>query len=410
MDCDAEVFDLVQTLIQAHPGPTARELEMAAQLLYDSLGEQAFCQRLSAILAETKLSAPMARRLKHLRGIPFRAIVTTNFDPLLPGLPPAAEVYRRLLRPRQPPSPWREAITRVALGQPAVTDPVGSGDPLIVQLPGQAHDARSLVLTRSQYRHRLYGNPAYLTALRSLLATSTVLFLGYSLTDAYLNELRAELVEAFSGSDAQAEPLAWAVIEGVSAVACAYYQRHEGLGVVPYQARDGGQDHGEFDTILRTLYEQTNPVHRLGTLLHGKRVLWFDPRPANNDLGKALLEAAARESEDCSGDLGQRLIAATSLEEAWSHLTDGAHSDLVISHWGHGLYRAKANGQAEPNGVELLRRVSARRATGQRVAPVIIFAGSDHYAENRRQALDLGAADFVYRWEELMAKIEVTLA
>lgn len=95
-DHDAGVYDLVRTLITANPGPTARELEMAAQLLYDSLGEQAFCQRLSAILAETKLSATMAQRLKHLRSIPFRAIVTANFDPLLPGLPPAAEVCRRL--------------------------------------------------------------------------------------------------------------------------------------------------------------------------------------------------------------------------------------------------------------------------------------------------------------------------
>lgn len=69
------------------------------------------------------------------------------------------------------------------------------------------------------------------------------IFLGYSLSDAYLNELRAELVEAFSGGEAKADPLVWAVIEGVSPVACRYYECHEGLGVVSYQARDGGKDH-----------------------------------------------------------------------------------------------------------------------------------------------------------------------
>lgn len=401
---DPEVFDLVRTLIKANPGPLARDLEMAAQLLYDALGEQTFCQRLARILSTTDLSPAMQQRLKHLRGIPFRAIVTTNFDPLLPGLPPSAEAYRRLLRSRQPASAWREAITRVALGQLAPTDHTALGDTLIVQLHGHAHDAKSLVLTRSQYRHRLYGDPAYLTVLRSLLATSTVLFLGYSLSDAYLNELRAELVEAFSGGDATADPLAWAVIEGVSPVACRYYACHEGLGVVPYQARDGGKDHGAFDAILRTLYEQTNPVHRLGVLLQGKRVLWFDPKPANNDLGKALMQGAIQDSGDERTDWGQRLIEATTLEEAWSHLEGGMPFDLVISHWGHGLYRG------EPNGVELLRRVSARRATGQRVAPVIIFADFDHYADNRRLALSLGAAEFVCRWEDLMARIEDTLA
>lgn len=399
-----EVFDLVRTLIKANPGPSARDLEMAAQLLYDALGEMTFCQRLSRILSTTDLSPAMEQRLKHVRGIPFRAIVTTNFDPLLPGLPPSAEAYRRLLRPRQPASPWREAITRVALGQAGVSDHSAQGDSLIVQLHGHADDARSLVLTRSQYRHRLYGDPAYLTALRSLLATSTVLFLGYSLSDAYLNELRAELVEAFSGGDATADPLAWAVIEGVSPVACRYYATHEGLGVVPYEARDGGKDHGAFDAILRTLYAQTNPVHRLGLLLQGKRVLWFDPQPANNDLGKALMQAAIQDTDEERTDMGQRLVEATTLEEAWSHLAGGTPFDLVISHWGHGLY------QGEPNGVELLRRVSARRATGQRMAPVMIFAGCHHSADNRRSALSLGAAEFVCRWEELMARIEAILA
>lgn len=397
-----EVFDLVRTLIKSDPA--ARDLEMAAQLLYDALGEKTFCQRLSRMLSTTELSPAMAQRLKYVRGIPFRAIVTTNFDPLLPGLPPSAAAYRLLLRPRQPASPWREAITRVALGQAGGSDPSAQGDSLIVQLHGHADDARSLVLTRSQYRHRLYGDPAYLTALRSLLATSTVLFLGYSLSDAYLNELRAELVEAFSGGEASADPLAWAVIEGVSPVACRYYATHEGLGVVPYQAGDGGKDHGAFDAILRTLYAQTNPVHRLGMLLQGRRVLWFDPQPANNDLGKALMQAAARESGDARSDLSQRLVEATTLEEAWSHLADGTPFDLVISHWGHGLY------QGEPNGVELLRRVSARRAAGQSVAPVIIFASGSHYAANRRSALNLGAVEFVYCWEDLMARIEATLA
>ena len=173
-----EVFDLVCTLIKSDPA--ARDLEMAAQLLYDALGEKTFCQRLGRMLSTTELSPAMAQRLKYVRGIPFRAIVTTNFDPLLPGLPPSAAAYRLLLRPRQPASPWREAITRVALGQAGMSDPSTQGDSLIVQLHGHADDARSLVLTRSQYRHRLYGDPAYLTALRSLLATSTVLFLGHA--------------------------------------------------------------------------------------------------------------------------------------------------------------------------------------------------------------------------------------
>lgn len=92
------------------------------------------------------------------------------------------------------------------------------------------------------------------------------------------------------------------------------------------------------------------------------------------------MQAVIQDSSDERTDWGQRLIEVTTLKEAWSHLEGGKLLDLVNSRWGHGLY------QGEPNGVELLRRVSARRATGLRVAPVIIFAGFDHYTDNRPSA------------------------
>jgi hypothetical protein len=250
----------VISLLDSHRGPSNRELEMAAQLLFDALGEQVFCERLSTGLSGKDLPDAMQSRLKHLRGIPFRAIVTTNFDPLIPGEPPSAEDYRRLLRPRRPPSPWREAVTRVALGQDPLRHTSSDADSIVVQLHGQLKKPSSLVLTRSQYRHRLYADPAYLTVLRSLLATSTVLFLGYSLTDAYLNELRSELVEAFSGHSGTSEIIAWTVIEGASEVVVRYYKEHEGPGVVPYHAR--GEDHGEFDAILEAIFAETSP-HQL---------------------------------------------------------------------------------------------------------------------------------------------------
>lgn len=399
--------ELVRSLLDAHPEPSTRELEMAAQLLFDALGEEDFCRRLAGTLRKEPLPEAMRRRLKHLRGIPFRAIVTTNFDPLLPGVPPSAEAYRRLLRPRRPASPWREAIARGALGLAPLTDALGDAESVVVQLHGRLDEAGSLVLTRSQYRRRLYSDPAYLTALRSLLATSTVLFLGYSLTDAYLNELRSELVEAFSVNGATTEPLAWAVIEGVSDVACQYYERHEGLGVVAYRAGANGTDHQGFDAILKAIYDRTNPVHRLGELLRGRRVLWFDPNPTHNNRGRELLRAAA---SDC-GDDGERdvgcsapLVEALTLDDACDQLSNPPAFDLVVSHWGHGL---SPNGRA--NGEELLRRLSERRAAGTPTAPVIVFAGGNFEADNRRCALRLGAVEFVSRWEDLIAALERVL-
>jgi hypothetical protein len=396
--------ELVHSLLNDNPAPSSRELEMAAQILYDALGGDIFRGRLAAALHRNPLPEVMRLRLKHLRGIPFRAIVTTNFDPLLPGLPPTADAYRSLLRSRRP-SPWRDAIARVALNLEPAGSASSDADSIVVQLHGRLDDADSLVLTRSQYRKRVYADPAYLTVLRSLLATSTVLFLGYSLTDAYLNELRSELVEAFSSSASAGDPLAWAVLEDVSEVACRYYERYEGLGVVAYRSGHGRRDHSGFDAILKAIYDQTNPIHRLGELLAGRRVLWFDPNPDHNNRGRELLRAAASESGEDADSFGERFVEATTLDRAWNLLSEAGKFDLVISHWGHGMYA-----QDRANGEELLRRVARLRANGITAPPVVIFAGGGAFeVVNRRRALGLGAAEFVSRWEDLIAVMERVL-
>lgn len=107
---------LDRLLCTEQPGIQAqRELEMAAQLLFDTVGEERCRALLRDALRPERLPELMQRRLKHLLGIPFRAIVTTNFDPLLPGVPPDAMAYRRLLRGVHP-GPWRESVLRAALG------------------------------------------------------------------------------------------------------------------------------------------------------------------------------------------------------------------------------------------------------------------------------------------------------
>ncbi len=394
----------------ATPAASSRELEMAAQLLFDALGEHRCRAVLREALKKESLPELMQLRLKHLFGIPFRAIVTTNFDPLIAGVPPDASGYRRLLRaPRY--SPWREAIARAALGMSPVAATADAPDRPVIQLHGTLADDRTLVFTRAQYRRRLYASPAYLTVLRALLATSSVLFLGYSLKDAYLNELRAELVEAFQGDDgavrsaADARPLAWAVLEDVSDVARAYYERHEGLGVLPYRTAAGGTDHSGFDALLAQIYAQTNPVHRLGQLLSGRRVMWFDPSPANNELGRRLLLEAVRDVAGAGAKpRDEGLVAVTSLDAAVARLDDALPLDLVISHWGYG-----EGPGGRPNGEALLQAAAQRRAQGRGTAPVVIFAGPDYEAENRRRALGLGAFAFTSDWQVLMGAIERVL-
>jgi CheY-like chemotaxis protein len=396
-----------------------RELEMAAQLLFDELGEERCRGLLRDALRTEQLPPRMELRLKHLLGIPFRAIVTTNFDPLLPGVPPDAMAYRRLLRAGRL-SAWREATLRAALGMDLGEPTLDAPDRPVVQLHGTlVHDA-TLVFTRSQYRRRLYANPAYLTALKALLATSTVLFLGYSMRDAYLNELRAELIEAFQTSEAAVldpggddprlaelrRPLAWAVLDDVSEVARQYYERHEGLGVLPYRnGPDAADDHAGFDAILEAIYGETNPVHRLGQLLRDRRVLWLDPSPEHNALGRRLLTEAVREVEGAPSGVTRHLVEVASCADALVLLQQEPGFDLVLTHWGHGAGPAGlANGEA------LLRAVSELRMQGRPAPPVLVFAGAGHEAENRSRALQLGAIGFTSDWSQLMSAIERVLA
>ncbi|HEX9206921.1 MAG TPA: SIR2 family protein [Steroidobacteraceae bacterium] len=393
-----------------------RELEMAAQLLFDALGEERCRHLLRDTLRPDRLPPVMQQRLKHLLGIPFRAIVTTNFDPLLPGVPPDAMAYRRLLRSDRF-GAWREATLRAALGLDFSLANIDAPDRPVVQLHGTLLDDSTLVFTRSQYRRRLYANPAYLTALKALLATSSVLFLGYSMRDAYLNELRAELIEAFqtsaaatAGTDDAARiaqlrrPLAWAVLEDVSDVARAYYERHEGLGVLPYRTGSGRADHSGFDAILARIYGQTNPVHRLGQLLRDRRLLWLDPSPEHNALGRRLITAAVREVEGTS-EVVHHLVEVATCQEAVALLQQRPGFDMVLTHWGHG-----AGPGGLSNGEALLRATAGLRAQGQPMPPVMVFAGAGHEAENRRRALQLGAIGFTSNWSRLMAVIERVLA
>ncbi|HET7203701.1 MAG TPA: SIR2 family protein [Steroidobacteraceae bacterium] len=395
-----------------------RELEMAAQLLFDAIGEERCRHLLRDTLRSEGLPPAMQLRLKHLLGIPFRAIVTTNFDPLLPGVPPDAVAYRRLLRTDRF-GPWREATLRAALEiDTSPSSIVDAPDRPVVQLHGTlVHDA-TLVFTRSQYRRRLYASPAYLTVLKALLATSTVLFLGYSMRDAYLNELRAELVEAFQTDEAALpgpagadtalamlrRPLAWAVLEDVSDVARAYYERHEGLGVLRYETGPNHSDHSGFDAILERIYGETNPVHRLGQLLRGRRLLWLDPSPEHNALGRRLITEAVREVEGVAVGVAGHLVEAATCHNAVALLQQPPGFDLVLTHWGHG-----AGPDGMSNGEALLRETAALRARGVPMPPVMVFAGAGHEAENRRRALQLGAIGFTSNWAALMSVIERVL-
>lgn len=353
--------------------PSSRELEAAGQLIQDAIGVDSFRQAVSAALdvADEGLPAVYIKRRQLLREVPFRAVLTTNFDPLLPGRLPSAESYRELLRDDSD-GPWDPRYW-----------PGGEGSQ-VMQLHGAVGTER-LVFARRDYRELLFGNPGYLTFLRALFATKTVLFMGFSFRDAYVDLLRAELMALIErpGSRGGSKPpvLSYAMMTDLSEAEATYYREHEGMRVLWFEK---DQDYSGMDALLERLAQRTNPLRRLQARLRRARVLWFDPRPRNNILA----------IQHMGGDRGDCFHLVTSPQTAREQLRRGQW-DLVLSHWG---YQPLGPSSAQ----QLLDWMHRERIR----CPLVVSSNSEYAWDNRRLALAWGAADFCTSWVELFKAVD----
>jgi hypothetical protein len=261
--------------------------------------------------------------------------------------------------------------------------PVGA---TVVKLHGDAATSSDVVFTQRDYRRRLYSSPAYSTFLRSIMSTTTVLYLGFSFGDAYLNELRSEILALLDhrGGD---DPVGYAVVADATPAEIRYSRDHEGIETLPFET--GGGDYSGFDRYLEALYLNTNPRLLLGKLLAGKRIVWVDPSDRSPQFGMRFLEEAAASAGN-----------ATSIDQvptADEGLTLASHgADLIVTHWGHGL--GPSGGSVAEY---LVRQVRARGIE----VPVMVFASGDHADANKVTALKLGATSYEYTWEGLFQEI-----
>lgn len=350
---------------------SSRDLEIAAQLLKDALGDDAFRDALRHAMS-CGGSERYERRRDLLLQIPFRAVLTTNFDGLLAGDLPGPGSYRELLRQGWS-GPWDPRYWPARSGEEVKTGPP------VYQLHGDLGQDK-VIFARRDYRDQVFGQPGYLTTLKSIFATHTVLFMGFSFSDAYLDFLRGELLHLVDERRDQDPPvLSYALMSNVSAAEALYQERHEGLRVLWYDSAD---EHAEFDELLKRLADETNPMRRLGRKLRESGVLWLDPHPENNDEALRQLGAGhedppftpVRDIDDAVGQIRQD-------PERW---------DLVLTHWGY-----------QEGGDAAAQRLLQRLHEEELRVPVIVFGDPEHRDENRRLALRWGAADFVWEWVDL---------
>jgi CheY-like chemotaxis protein len=358
---------------------TAHSFDEAAQLLEDALGRAAFTAELLQALSRPQIPPAMQERLRWLLGIPFRAILTTNFDPLLTGSLPQPKAYREVLRPEATHPWWKELLS----------DGNNRGVPL-VKVHGDVHAAESVVITRRDYRRLLYSNPGYQAFVRTVFASHPILYLGFSFTDAYLNELRSEILALIGYSDGKGPP-AHAIINDVSPYTVEHYRSHEGIQILTYDT-DGGRDHSGFDRLLAELYERTNPISHFGRLLQGRRLLWVDAERENNEHIRRFF-ILSKELSGVQRD-AFHLELADDAESALARLAE-APFDLVISHWGR-----------QPDGGSTAERLLLGMRRRDLRAPVVVFSLNVQADERKRKALGLGAQGYCFTNEALLRAIE----
>jgi hypothetical protein len=383
-----EVVAHVQACIQRG---SAHAFDEAAQVLDDCLERPRLLACIKRHLSPSAPGKQMEQRLQWMRGIPFRAILTTNFDTLLPGESPGPVAYREVLRPHE----YRWWEPRFWEADP---DHWGAST---VKLHGDLSDDRSdtLVFTRRDYRRRLYSDAAYATFLRAVMSTTTVLYLGFSFEDAYLNELRSEVL-ALLGHEETSQPVAYAVLNDVPGPSRSHFEHHEGVRVLGYDSKNR-TDFSGFDEYLRGIYEATNPVLRFGHHLSERRILWLDPHPENNREAHEFLRMAAEQSRRAPAALVLRPAVDQALAELRTGHTQGSSFDLVITHWGDGQARDES-GRPVPVAERLL---SEMRRQDLR-CPVIVFAAETDAQQRRQKALRLGAYDYCFTFQTLFRRMD----
>ena len=227
----------------------ASDYEAAAQFLRDSCdGGPPLEHEVKAVM-ETRYAGASRRsrtlvksRIRQMLSIPFHAILTPNFDNFLDGGASErdASVYARVFRHTQPSSTWWHPSL-----SPGKWQAEASLHRPIVKLHGALGANPSIVLSSRDYARRLYLDPAYRTFMRSLMTSHTFLYLGFSFTDAYLNDIRRELLTLFpaaNGASTEQPFRSYAIMPKLDPVRRQHFQLHEGIEVIEYDVAEGAKN------------------------------------------------------------------------------------------------------------------------------------------------------------------------
>ena len=393
------------TILGLSESKNFQDLDMSAQLLSDLLTPTVFNEAIRAKLTvhdKASLPGQMKERLEYLLGIPFAAILTTNYDNILSGVDVQdEEIFHRaaftLLREKESDI---QRLEKIAFSKR------GSSTTPVIKLHGDVERKGSVfVCTRDGYRRLLHGSSHYATFLRTLLATHTVLYIGFSFSDAYINELRSEIKSLFGSNGSTSEaPLAYAIMSGTSTLQQQALLRHDGLRIIEYDPEKGHTI--AFNSCLRTIYEASNPVIKFGRLLNNRRLLWLHSNWATSQDTRYLKEYLESANAKAYGGVQTAVMTVVqSCNEALDAVLLAKY-DCIICCYDTSADYSRGLDESEI-GIETRQLVS--RIRGAEACPILCF-GYDTCVELRRSRLmRMGARCYTYRYFELLTELGTVL-
>ena len=240
--------------------------------IQDKLGEEELQEQFKNLLKipPPAVGSEMDYRLKLLREIPFKAILTTNFDTLIPGSLSyfdyeAVDKCHKILRD-SPLNFGQQLVTRSEENVPVLQihgsidghrvkdNDDGWGD---ASVSDQVH----LVCTRKGYRKLLHGHASYSNFLRGVMSNYTILYLGVSFEDHYLNELRGSVLNMLDYDEHKKRPLAFAITNDKTKIEQSFYYKYEGVKFLNYNTMDEGgvrEMQSELDKCMKEMCDAKN--------------------------------------------------------------------------------------------------------------------------------------------------------
>lgn len=223
------------------------------------------------------------------------------------------------------------------------------------------------------------------------MMSKTILYIGFSFSDEYINELRSATMMML-GAD---NPIAYAIVNDQTKSQLAFFRQHEGVHMLNYETV-GGKVWDGFDAYLRKIRDATNPVHTWAAGMGSKRVLWSGSGFATMEIDK-FFQAAKRFGIGIQIDIWQQKFG-DAVQWTMERLRDQEYH-LVVADWD------------DIGAFELLTTMRAEVDDERRCPVILVFAESGKDFEDRKaKCLRAGARQCVVKVGTLLAEMYAVLA